>query len=224
MTFGLILFLWMAAPQRTYIGDSQAVPNSDVIPPQVLTYSEPFYTRAARTDGIEGIVTVEAEFDLKGNMTILRTVRSVGYGLDEMALAALRTWKFSPGLRNGVPVRTIARIDIEFKLANSPAEFDDVSRVGAGVSMPTVLKRVTPEYTPEARAARISGTVVLQVVIQADGAPKIVKVIKPLDLGLTENAIAALEQWKFNPAMRNGKEVPVSANIEVNFNLEKRKN
>ena len=98
-----------------------------------------------------------------------------------------------------------------------------VKSLGAGVKAPTVVKRIQPEYRDEARAARLSGTVVLQAVIQPDGAAKVVKIVKPLDLGLTESAVTAIQQWKFNPAVRDGKEVGVSVNIEVNFNLEKKK-
>jgi TonB family protein len=40
---------------------------------------------------------------------------------------------------------------------------------------------------------------------------------------LTESAIDAIQQWKFKPAIRNGKEVAVAVNIEINFNLPKKK-
>jgi TonB family protein len=223
MNLSMILLLGMLAPQRIHIGNDPAAPNG-VMAPQVVSYTEPFYTRLARDNRIEGTVTFEASFDAKGNMTVLRTLRTLGYGLDENAAAALRSWKFSPALRNGIPVDAIAEIEVDFNLADAPpAEYDDVARVGPGVSAPTVLTRVEPQYTEEARAAHRSGTVVLQAVVGSDGSAKVLKIVKPLDLGLTESAVTAIEQWKFRPAMRNGKEVPVSLNIEVNFNLENRK-
>jgi len=63
------------------------------------------------------------------------------------------------------------------------------------------------------------GTVILQAV-QTNGTADILKVVKPLPFGLTESALEALQQWRFMPAVRNGKEIPVATNIEVAFNIE----
>jgi periplasmic protein TonB len=42
-------------------------------------------------------------------------------------------------------------------------------------------------------------------------------------MGLTESAVEAIQQWKFKPGTKNGKEVAVAVNIEINFNLGKKK-
>jgi TonB family protein len=154
-------------------------------------------------------------------MKVLRTVKSVGFGLDDNALAAVHSWRFSPAKRNGAPVGAIAQIDIDFSLAAAPpVEYDDTNRVGAGISAPTVVRRVEPQYTEEARQARLVGTVILQAVVQTNGTANILKIVKSLPLGLTESALEAIRQWRFRPAVRNGDDVPVAINIEVGFNLE----
>jgi len=94
-----------------------------------------------------------------------------------------------------------------------------VFRVGGGVSPPTVVSRVEPQYSEEARKARYQGTVVLEAIVRRDGTVDIQRVVRSLGFGLDENAIQALKQWKFRPGMRNGVPVDVSLNIEVNFNL-----
>jgi len=94
-----------------------------------------------------------------------------------------------------------------------------VLRVGGGVSAPTVIYKVEPQYSEEARKARYQGTVVLEAIVQKDGTVQIVRVVRSLGFGLDEKAIEALRQWKFNPAKQNGVAVPVALNIEVNFNL-----
>jgi periplasmic protein TonB len=94
-----------------------------------------------------------------------------------------------------------------------------VFRVGGGVSAPTIIKKVDPQYSEEARKARYQGTVVLEAIVQKDGSVQIVRVIRSLGFGLDEKAIEALRQWKFSPAKQNGVPVPVALNIEVNFNL-----
>jgi protein TonB len=94
-----------------------------------------------------------------------------------------------------------------------------VFHVGGGVSAPTIIKKVDPQYSEEARKARYQGTVVLEAIVQKDGSVQIVRVVRSLGFGLDEKAIEALRQWKFSPAKQNGVAVPVALNIEVNFNL-----
>jgi TonB family protein len=94
-----------------------------------------------------------------------------------------------------------------------------VFRVGGGVSAPTILSRVEPQYSEEARKARYQGTVLLEAIVRKDGTVQIVRVVRSLGFGLDENAIQALAKWRFRPGMRNGAPVDVSLNIEVNFNL-----
>jgi len=92
-------------------------------------------------------------------------------------------------------------------------------RIGGGVSPPTVIFKVEPEYSEEARKAKFQGTVVLFVVVDENGKPRDLKVIRPLGLGLDQKAIEAVEKWKFSPGKKDGKPVPVQATIEVNFRL-----
>jgi TonB family protein len=100
-------------------------------------------------------------------------------------------------------------------------EYDDIQAdiSAPDISAPRVIKRVEPRYTDEAKQARVVGTVILRSVIQTNGSADILKVVKPLPFGLTESALEALQQWRFMPAVRNGKEIPVAATIEVAFNL-----
>jgi TonB family protein len=92
-------------------------------------------------------------------------------------------------------------------------------KVGGGVSSPTVLVKVDPEYSEEARKAKYSGTVLLQLIVDVDGKAKQIKVVKGVGLGLDEKAVEAVQRWKFLPGKRNGEAVPVYATVEVNFRL-----
>ena len=94
-----------------------------------------------------------------------------------------------------------------------------VYRVGGGVSAPRVLYDPDPEYSEEARQAKYQGTVVLWVVIGADGRARDVQVGRALGMGLDEKAVAAVRNWRFQPAMKDGHAVAVQVNIEVNFRL-----
>ncbi len=91
--------------------------------------------------------------------------------------------------------------------------------VGGGVTAPVLLSQVQPEYSEEARKAKYQGTVVLNTVVMEDGSVKVVQVKHGLGFGLDEKAIAAVLQWKFKPGRMDGKAVPVTLWVEVNFNL-----
>ena len=99
------------------------------------------------------------------------------------------------------------------------AQSEEPLRAGNGVSPPRLLNKVEPEYSEEARKARLSGTVVLYAVIRPDGHASALHVIRSLGLGLDENAMAAVTQWQFQPGEKEGRKVSVAATIEVNFRL-----
>jgi periplasmic protein TonB len=94
-----------------------------------------------------------------------------------------------------------------------------VFRVGGGVSAPRPVFTPDPEYSEEARKAKFQGTCVLWLVVGPDGRPRDIRVARTLGLGLDEKAIEAVKQWKFEPAMKDGKPVAVQINVEVSFRL-----
>lgn len=94
---------------------------------------------------------------------------------------------------------------------------EDAVRIGPGVTPPRLLHKVEPEYSPDARADHIQGTVVLQLAVNEKGRPTGIGVISPLGFGLDERAQAAVETWEFVPGMKDGKSVKILAAVEVNF-------
>jgi TonB family protein len=93
-------------------------------------------------------------------------------------------------------------------------------RVGGGVKAPVVIAKVEPHYSEEAREARISGIVILEVLIDKTGTVKDVTVLKGLPNGLSEAAVEAVRQWLFVPATKDGQPVDVVFNLTVNFKLD----
>ena len=92
-------------------------------------------------------------------------------------------------------------------------------RPGSGVTPPQLLKEVRPEFTEEARRQGITGEVVLEIVVRADGSVGDVKVLDGLGGGLNRNAVEAVKQWRFSPARRNGVAVDVMVEVSVAFKL-----
>jgi protein TonB len=91
--------------------------------------------------------------------------------------------------------------------------------VGGGVSAPTLFSRVDPEFTEEARQANFQGNVAIQLVVDQQGNPQNIRVVRHLGMGLDEKAIAAVRQYKFHPAMYQGHPVAVQIVIDVDFHL-----
>lgn len=92
---------------------------------------------------------------------------------------------------------------------------------GSGIAPPVAIAKPEPRYTEEARRARIQGVVILSCVIDEQGIPRNLTVVKGLSLGLTESALeTAKNGWRFKPATKDGKPVPVHFLITINFSLQ----
>ena len=84
--------------------------------PQLISKVEPEYSEEARKAKFQGTVLLYIEVDPGGRATNIRVVRSLGLGLDEKAIEAVKKWKFKPGYRNGQPVTVMATIEVNFRL------------------------------------------------------------------------------------------------------------
>jgi TonB family protein len=102
---------------------------------------------------------------------------------------------------------------------SAPAGPPSGAPAGGGLTKPTLLTKVEPQYSEIARKLRVQDTVTLQVAISPDGTPGAVKVVRPVGYGLDEKAVEAAQQWTFSPGMRDGKGVTVLLTIQVNFRL-----
>ena len=91
--------------------------------------------------------------------------------------------------------------------------------VGGGVSSPEVIYKVEPEFSEEARKAKFMGVVTVTLIVNTQGLPQDVHVIRGVGMGLDDKAVEAVRQYKFKPAMENGHPVPVRVNVEVNFQI-----
>jgi protein TonB len=84
---------------------------------------------------------------------------------------------------------------------------------------PVVLFQVEPEFSEEARKAKLQGVVMLYAEVDTNGRLRNIRVTRGLGLGLEEKAIEAVKRWLFRPGTRDGKPVVAAAAIEVNFHL-----
>lgn len=92
---------------------------------------------------------------------------------------------------------------------------------GPGIVAPFVIAKAQPQYTSEARLAKMEGSVLLSLVVGADGQPRDIQVTRPLGLGLDQSAVENIRAWQFKPGTRNGTPVAVLVNEEVFFHVQR---
>jgi len=94
-----------------------------------------------------------------------------------------------------------------------------VVHIGGSVQPPTLLYKIDPEFSEEARKAKFSGDVQIYLWVDEHGNPSHVQVVRGVGMGLDERAIEAVRQYKFKPATQNGKPVKVDLYVNVNFTI-----
>ncbi len=99
---------------------ADAAPATNIVPlaaPPVLTYKkEPEYSPEARKAKYQGTVILQVNVDTSGNPTDVRVLRSLGLGLDEKAIEAVKQWKFKPAMQNGNPIAMPVEVEVDFRL------------------------------------------------------------------------------------------------------------
>jgi TonB family protein len=91
-------------------------PGNGIDPPQLIREVRPVYTDEARRRAIEGDVVLEIVVRRDGTVSNMRVVRSLGAGLDQKALDAVRQWRFGPAKRQGAAVDVVVEVSVEFRL------------------------------------------------------------------------------------------------------------
>jgi TonB family protein len=90
---------------------------------------------------------------------------------------------------------------------------------GLGAGVPRCTSCPLPDYSDAARAAKFQGTVLLSIVVTTEGKATCIYVLKGVPFGLTTKAIKAVQDWRFEPALKDGKPVPVRVQVETTFHL-----
>ena len=204
-----------------------------ITPGRVLHKEDPKYPKEARKQNLQGQVLLQVTVEENGAVSRAAALSGEG-ALAISAVNAVSKWRFQPFTQDGHPLRVQQNLvfnfdpsskvaELQLPLADpTPAKLPSVSgvfRVGGGVSPPRALYSPNPEYSDEARRAKYEGVCVLSLVVGPDGLPRDIRVARSLGMGLDEKAIEAVKQWRFNPALKDGRPVAAAINIEVNFRL-----
>lgn len=135
-----------------------------------------------------------------------RTVASSGFGSTSTA---------PQGVAARQPVKPAGFVDdLPAPAASAPRRATDQT-----LTPLEVLYKPAPDYSAEARALKIEGTVTLEVKFSATGEVRVLRVVRGLGHGLDEMAIHAAEQIRFKPAQSAGKPIDVTADVQIVFRL-----
>ena len=237
----LPLAVWAGMSMFPLVGSAQIVvddPGIAVSPGGPILHREPVHAPAGFTTG--GTVVIDATVDEQGSVADASVV-SGPESLRKSALTSVLQWKYQPGrahvrvqvqFQGGSPTMAVIPLPVlpplkaplspEPQPAPQPLPSSALAagaRPGGDVSAPIPVYRAEPQYSPEALKAQLQGSVTLSLVVDENGKTQNIHVIRPLGLGLDEQAIEAVSKWTFKPGLKNGVAVPVQAQIEVTFRL-----
>lgn len=112
----LLIVGWRAQGQSSAEDTAVYRPGPGVSPPKIIHRVEPYYTAEARRAFVQGTAVLEVVVDEHGLPGRVSTISPIGFGLDERAREAVSQWVFKPGRKDGLPVKTIATVSVEFRI------------------------------------------------------------------------------------------------------------
>lgn len=199
---------WESGPQY---GSGPSPGAYDVEPRLVYEPPEPPYPEEARRRKVTGEVVLRVRITVDGTTEVLGIIEAGCQPCIEAARAHALRYRWKPALKDGTPVEATGVISVTFGLfPTGPGSYDQP---------PALARRVTPEYSDEARDQKIEGEVALEVVILKTGRVGYVRVLRSLDPGLYAQAMAAVRRRTFRPARLRGEAVAALVEIEVEFRL-----
>jgi TonB family protein len=203
-----------APPKRITVG-------GNVQQSMLVSQVAPVYPPLAKAARIQGSVRLQVLLSREGEVSEVSVVSGHPL-LVQAAVEAVKQWKYRTTLLNGQPVEVMTQVDVNFTLddkgAAGTAGEEKRLEVGGSVQQPIVEYQVAPDYPPLAKAARIQGTVRLQIVIGKDGTVKEVQAESGHPL-LVQAAVDAVRQWRHRTTLLNGEPVEVKAKVELRFEL-----
>ena len=180
--------------------------------------------------GRQAFVALTFDVDEQGVPTHIQVTRTSADVWNDQATAVLRGWRFASGMKDGRPVS----VSCTFDFAWGPRSLEPkvIAQILGALHQPqgpaTFLGQPEPIYSPvppypvQARNAGVVGTVWAILVIDENGMPRDVRVLKGLGPVIDGSVTDALRQWRFRPLLLNGQSASAGVSVEVNFELPDR--
>lgn len=197
--------------------------SGDIAARQIISRINPLYPREAKS--IQGEVVLHATISREGDVTNLQVVGGPEE-LRKSAITAVSQWKYKPYLFNGQPVDIETNITVNYTHNEDDRTDSGVmaKKVGNGVSAPKVISQMVVQFTQSPKVAIKAGdfhggSVLVHLIVDERGNPQKVHIVRVLGYGLDDDALKAVQQYRFVPALEKGKPVPVATNLEVAFKV-----
>jgi TonB family protein len=234
-------FEFPAKQSRWHLIGVEFRPSGNASRPSVLSAYYPpgpgiFGSDAAEEGQLLGAIgrqaTASVSFDVDehgvpGNFQVLKASLDL-WG--SQAIAVLRQWRFTPGLKDGVPVPVPCTFDFAWgprsltsaQVAWLREAMNPPPPSGSGGAAPVAIYRREPAYPEEARNAGVEGTVTVALSVGGDGTARDVRVTQGLAPSIDESVKDALSQWVFIPVLLNGQPSQSAFQVRVKFELPNR--
>jgi TonB family protein len=188
--------------------------GNGVTQPSVISKTDAEYAEEARIAKMSGTVKVSAVVGVDGTPHDVHVTKSAGLGLDEKAVEAVGMWRFTPGLKDGMPVPVMVDIEVNFRLSRERGAWAPVSAVfhqPEGVSRPVVIMAPYPEIsTPAGR----TGSVTISFDVDPNGIAENLHIETSSGPAIESEVIRIVRGWKFRPGIKDGQPVAVPCTME----------
>jgi TonB family protein len=214
--------------------------GSGVISPELVKPVPATYPPDAAETDVPHAVILSAVIGVDGAAKNIQVRNSRTSVYDDYAIAAVKQSQFQPGTLNGNPVPVWVWVRVRFihlspaipmiRTAprasgfgsfgqDAPDRQDDPLKLRPGDTPPKAINNVNAEFSDEARRGKFEGVVLVSLIVNQEGMPTDLRVERAAGHGLDEKALESVRQYRFNPAMRDGKPVAVRINVEISFRL-----
>jgi TonB family protein len=198
-------------PQEQTSGDVVYTIGRGISPPGVLYKPEPSYSEEARRKGIEGKIQLLVTVKTDGSVGDVKIKRSLGPGLDEQAITTIRTWRFTPAMKDGVPVAVQVTVEVQFQLYKGLSPF----------AQPPPPEDVPPKLLDTMPGdVRGPNTVKVALIVREDGSvdPKSIKFESKVDGRIKEVVSRLVQKLRFAPGTHFG--VPTKAKMQLELDID----
>jgi TonB family protein len=171
-------------------------------------------------------------FLINGSPAESDAIRAAGMAMQEAAFRAVEQWRYDPPAAGPISFPMVVSFALDGEVTASRGRgtapprvvtgslsAPGAIRVGGNIKTPVKIRDVRPVYPPLAQSARVSGVVILEVLVGPDGRVHEAQILRSIPL-LDAAALDAVKQWLFTPTLLNGVATPVIMTVTVNFTLQ----
>ena len=219
-----------------FLGATASVSGANINPPPhpdnshvdgsalVVSWNPPVYPPDALKEKVGGRTTIRIIVDEKGAITAARILKANDARLGEAALAAVKTWKFSPAMEKEKPVASCLDVPLAFIAEKGdkswpPSLMTNLGNQPAPASVTPATKKSTPraEYPAVLVERKLSGIVRFTCTVDPEGRPVAPRIVAASHVDFVLPALAALARWEYSPAKQGDLPVPAEMIGEITF-------